>query len=109
MIRARDYFRRLIAVRFLAGEQDMNNVPALLYALGDPDLRICVEAHDGLRLISRKIDSMTISEKTRTNGLRDPDVLTAKESSECRVEFDQMKEQWTEWFLKIRPGAELLD
>ena len=109
MIRARDYFRRLIAVRFLAGEQDMDNVPALLFALGDPDLRICVEAHDGLRLISRKIDSMTISELTRTNGLRDPDVLKPKEESDCRIEFDQMKKQWTEWFLKIRPGAELLD
>jgi len=109
MIGARDYFRRLIAVRFLAGEQDMDNVPALIFALGDPDLRICVEAHDGLRLVSRKIDSMSISEKTRTNALRDPDVLKTQEKSDCRIEFDDMKKKWTEWFLKIRPGAELLD
>ena len=109
MIAARNYFRRLIAVRFLAGEQAMDNVPALLYALGDPDLRICIEAHDGLRLVSRKIDSMKLSELTRKNALRDPDALTAEENDSCRLEFNEMKREWTEWFLKIRPSAELLD
>ncbi len=34
MVAARNYYRRLIAVRFLGGEQDMDNVPALIYALG---------------------------------------------------------------------------
>ncbi len=109
MISARNYFRRLIAVRFLAGEQDMDNVPALIYALGDPDLRICLEAHDGLRLISRKIDSMAVTPLTRENARRDPGVLKADEENGCRVEFDSMKRRWTDWFLKIRPGAELLD
>ena len=109
MISARNYFRRLIAVRFLAGEQDMDNVPALIYALGDPDLRICLEAHDGLRLISRKIDSMEVSPRTRENAVRDPGVLASDEENSCRYEFDSIKEKWTDWFLKIRPGAELLD
>lgn len=109
MIAARNYFRRLIAVRFLAGEQAMDNVPALLYALGDPDLRICLEAHDGLRLVSRKIDSMKLSDLTRKNALRDPDALTGEESDSCRLELSEMKRSWTEWFLKIRPSAELLD
>jgi hypothetical protein len=109
MIAARNYYRRLIAVRFLAGEQAMDNVPALLYALGDPDLRICIEAHDGLRLVSRKIDSMKLSDLTRKNGLRDPDALTGEEDDSCRLELSGMKRDWTEWFLKIRPGAELLD
>lgn len=109
MVSARNYFQRLIAVRFLAGEQDMDNVPALIYALGDPDFRICLEAHDGLRLISRKIDSLKIADTVRTNARRDPDVLNAEEENQCRVEFDAVKRKWTEWFLKIRPGAELLD
>ncbi|MGI9497976.1 MAG: prenyltransferase/squalene oxidase repeat-containing protein [Mariniblastus sp.] len=109
MIAARNYYRRLIAVRFLAGEQAMDNVPALLYALGDPDLRICIEAHDGLRLVSRKIDSMKLSDLTRKNGLRDPDALTGEEDDSCRLEIGEMKRKWTEWFLKIRPSAELLD
>ncbi len=111
MIGAKSYFRRLIAVRFLAGEQDMDNVPALLYAMGDPDLRICLEAHDGLRLISRKIDSMKISETTRKNSVRDPGVLKKEPelNQSMRLEFNKLKREWTEWFLKIRPGAELLE
>jgi hypothetical protein len=109
MVSARNYFRRLIAVRFLAGEQDMDNVPALLFALGDPDFRICLEAHDGLRLISRRIDSLRVSPTTRTNARRDPDVLTDEEKAALREEFRSTKKQWTDWFLKIRPDAELLD
>lgn len=109
MISARNYFRRLIAVRFLAGEQDMDNVPALIYALGDPDFRICLPAHDGLRLISRKIESLKISDQTRKNAQRDPGVLQTDEANLCRIEFDAVKQKWTDWYLKIRPDAELLD
>ncbi|MFK7767507.1 MAG: hypothetical protein AB8B55_09825 [Mariniblastus sp.] len=111
MIGAKSYFRRLIAVRFLAGEQDMDNVPALIYALGDPDYRICIEAHDGLRLISRKIDSVALSESAIKNARRDPGVLKKEPELEAalRSEFNGIKKKWTSWFLKIRPGAELLE
>ena len=109
MVAARNYYRRLIAVRFLAGEQDMDNVPALIYSLGDPDFRICLEAHDGLRLISRRIDSLQVDELTSKNAVRDPGVLTAEEKIALRLEFNRIKKEWTEWFLKIRPDAELLD
>ena len=93
LVTDRNYFRRLIAVRFLAREQNMDNVPALLYALTDPDLRICHEAHNGLRLISRKLDTITVPPQGRA---AHNDFLTAKK-------------QWTAWFLSIRPDAELLD
>ena len=109
MVGAKDYYRRLIAVRFLAGEQDMENVPALIYALGDPDFRVCIEAHDGLRLISRKIDTMKLTPTTVKNARRDPDVIE-KEGLEddMRTEFRTMEKKWTAWFKKIRPDAELL-
>ena len=109
MIGANNYYRRLIAVRFLAGEQDMDNVPALIYGLGDPDFRIAIEAHNGLRLISRKIDSLSVSRSTQTNALRSPGVLTEDEKNLMQAEFGSVKKKWTNWFLKIRPGAELLD
>ncbi|MEM9941472.1 MAG: hypothetical protein AAF939_07760 [Planctomycetota bacterium] len=111
MIGAKNYFRRLIAVRFLAGEQDMDNVPALLYALGDPDFRICLEAHNGLRLVSRKIDSLTLSPDAVKNATRDPVVFQRDPAleSRLRIEFSEMKKKWTDWYLKIRPDAELLD
>ena len=50
MVGAKNYYRRLIAVRFLAGEQDMDNVPGLIYAVSDPDFRIAFEAHQGLEI-----------------------------------------------------------
>ncbi len=54
------------------------------------------------------INSMKVSGKTRTNAQR-YGVLEGEEESLCRIEFDSMKKQWTDWFLKIRPDAELLD
>ncbi|MEM9411259.1 MAG: HEAT repeat domain-containing protein, partial [Planctomycetota bacterium] len=91
LVSDRNYFKRRIAVKLLSRQQEMDNVPALIYALGDPDLRICQEAHNGLRLISRKLDSIPITDEP------------------TYAEYQNIKKQWTEWFLKIRPGAELLD
>ncbi|MEM7455785.1 MAG: hypothetical protein AAF456_15640 [Planctomycetota bacterium] len=91
LIKERNYYRRLIAVQILAAEQDMDNVIPLLYALGDPDLNICREAHDGLRLISRKIDSISVPVNA------------------TRADFDRVKQEWTDWFLQIRPDAKLID
>ena len=109
MIGAKNYYRRLIAVRFLAGEQDMDNAPALIYALGDPDFRIAIEAHNGLRLISRRIDTLKVSPLTERNAVRPPGILKEEEKSDLAIEFGSVKKKWTDWFLKIRPGAELLD
>lgn len=110
MVGAKNYYRRLIAVRFLAGEQDMDNVPGLIYAVTDPDLRIAFEAHQGLRLISRKIDSMKLSEQTIANARRDPDILKKNSPdliARMRGEFNSMEKKWSQWFLRIRPDAEL--
>ena len=110
MVGARNYYRRLIAVRFLAGEQDMDNVPGLIYAVSDPDFRIAYEAHQGLRLVSRKIDSMKLSKTTRDNARRDPGPLK-RDSPQVvalmRSEFNTMERRWSDWFLKIRPNAQL--
>ncbi len=95
MISEKNYYRRLVAIRFLSSEQDLDNVPALLYALGDPDPAIAVQAHNGLRLVSRKFDSIKYEDK----GNREDNLL----------EFARLKQRWTRWFLEIRPNAELLE
>ena len=95
MVGAENYFRRLIAVRILAAEQNLDNVPALLYAMGDPNNGIALEAHNGLRLISRKIDTFEY------NGSADEEKNT--------LQLAALKKKWTEWFLKLRPDADLLD
>jgi hypothetical protein len=80
-----EWFRRKVAVRFLAASQDLENVPALLYAMSDPVREIRVEAHNGLRLISRKIDAFPLSEEASM--------------AECLA----LKAKWTEWFKGLRP------
>ncbi len=104
MISDKNYYRRLIAVRFLAGEQDLGNVPALLYALGDPDYRIAYEAHNGLRLISRKIDSIALAPIAVPPLPADQKVL-----DQVKLEYQRVKTIWTDWYLKLRPNAKLLD
>ena len=91
LVKHRNYFRRLIAVKILAREQDMDHVPALLYALGDPDIRVAKEAHNGLRLISRKIEAFELPRKPSL------------------TDFQIVKRQWTDWYLQLRPNAELID
>ena len=91
LVKDKNYFKRLIAVRFLAGEQDLDNAPALIYALGDPDVRVAIEAHNGLRLISRKIDSIKLPEKP------------------TRGDLESVKQQWTSWYTKLRPSGKLFD
>lgn len=95
MISEKNYYRRLIAIKFLAGEQDMDNVPALLYAMGDPNPNIALQAHNGLRLTSRKFDTFVFDDKGNTD--------------DNLLELQRLKRKWTRWYLEIRPDAELLE
>jgi hypothetical protein len=108
MISSDNPYRRKIAIRLLAAEQDMDNVPALIYAMGDPEFDVCLEAHDGLRLISRRIDTMNLSAETRRKAA-DPYSVKSEDVAKMRAEFDKLKKGWTTWFLKIRPNAEFFD
>ena len=86
-----EMLRRLVAVKILASQQDLDSVPALLFALTDPSLEVCLEAHNGLRLISRKIDAFPLS------------------TAPTPAELLDVKQRWTQWFLRIRPDAVLMD
>lgn len=86
-----NFNKRLVAVRFLSSQQELDNVPALLFALTDPDIRICLEAHNGLRLISRKVDTIALSDKA------------------TKAELNAVRKTWTDWFLGIRPDAQLFE
>jgi hypothetical protein len=82
---------RLIAVRALARVRELDNVPLLIYALTDPDMRIVREADKGLRFISRKFDGVGLPEEPM------PPVVSGAIAA------------WKTWYLSIRPGAEFLD
>jgi hypothetical protein len=83
--------RRMVAIRLLASTQELESAPALIYALDDPVREVRHEAHNGLRLISRKIDSMRVS--------ADPTF----------EEFVSLKSRWADWYLRVNPGGTLLE
>jgi len=82
---------RLLAVQTISRARDLNNVPALIYALSDPDERIAKAARDGLRFISRK-----------TTGFSLPDKPTVAERKVA-------VERWKKWFLSVRPDGEFIE
>ncbi len=81
-----DAYKRLVAVRALSESRDLNNVPALIMAMKDDEDQIKTAAHIGLRFISRKMNSIKLSE-TPSEG----DFLAARK-------------QWIDWYKSIRPN-----
>ncbi|MBT4694299.1 MAG: terpene cyclase/mutase family protein [Planctomycetaceae bacterium] len=80
---------RRIAIRQFSRERGLDAVPTLLYALSDPDETATREARNALRFISRRLD-----------GFGMPDVPSATEKAEAI-------EKWRNWYLQVRPEAEL--
>jgi hypothetical protein len=82
---------RMVTVKALARVRDLDNVPLLIFAMSDPDVRIVREADRGLRYISRKFEGVGLPEEPKPG-----DVKSAIG-------------KWKEWYLSIRPTGELLD
>lgn len=80
---------RLLAVRALGRTGNLDYVPALLYALTDPDARIVLEARDGLRFTSRNF-----------KGYGPPDEFTEAQRFEAVA-------AWKNWYRSLRPTAVL--
>lgn len=87
----KSYEVRRVAVRALAKTRDLDNVPALIYALSDPDPRVAKEAEDGLRFVSRKLEGFDsvagVAPLQRTTAIY----------------------KWKEWYQSIRPDAVFSD
>jgi hypothetical protein len=91
LITDEDFHARFAAVKTLARSDDLDNVPALIYALTDGDGRIVHEANNGLRFISRKFMAHPLP----------PDPAIEQKWG--------VQAKWKAWFLSIRPDAEFLD
>jgi hypothetical protein len=87
LVRAESYQARLVAVKTLAKLRDLDNVPSLVYALSDPDLRVVREARDALRFTGRKFRGFGI-----------PDSPTERE-------LKAGIKAWKDWYRDIRPDA----
>jgi hypothetical protein len=82
---------RRVAARLLGRSDDLRVVPALIYALSDPDQSVRRYARDGLRFISRKFDGF---------GMPDDPTL---------AEVQQAQQKWREWYRGMNPKYVFLD
>lgn len=82
---------RLAAVKTLAKSRDLDNVPALIYALSDPNWLVVEAARDGLCFISRKFQ-----------GYGPLPNATSEEKQAAQA-------KWKQWYLAIRPDGQLMD
>ncbi len=82
---------RRLAVKALSHHRDLENVPVLIFALGDRDPQVMREARDALRFISRKFDGFGISD-TATEEEQDAGIMA-----------------WKDWYRSIRPDAKFLE
>ena len=89
---AGDYHVRMLAVTSLSKVRDLDNVPKLIFALTDPDPRVALQADRGLRFISRKVNGVGLPEFDPT-----------------KAQIKAAETAWKDWYLSIRPNAELLD
>ena len=82
------YQARLTAVQTLGNDRDLRNIPALIFALEDPDRRVSRAASDGLRFISRKIDGFGLS------------------ASPSEAEQERAVAKWKAWYESVQ-GAQV--
>ncbi len=80
---------RLLAVRLVTKLGELDYLPALIFALSDPDRRVVKKARDGLRAISRRLKGF---------GLDDFSV-----NHPTTEERNSAQEQWKRWYLSVRP------
>jgi hypothetical protein len=82
---------RRVAARLLGTSDELRVVPALIYALTDPDKPVQQYARDGLRFISRKFD-----------GFGMPDDATD-------ADVQQAQQKWRDWYRTMNPKYVFLD
>jgi hypothetical protein len=87
LLNARDFKARQIAAKMLGRSDDLDVVPALIYAIEDPDPRVPFLAEQSLRLISRQFETSHLPKKEKL-----------MEQDKARAAL-----QWKKWYQGIRP------
>ncbi|MCC9654237.1 hypothetical protein [Rhodopirellula halodulae] len=88
---SQSYQARRVAARLLGKSDEMRVVPALIFALSDPDTSVQRYARDGLRFISRKFEGFGMPNKPTD------------------VELRQAEKAWKEWYLTVNPKHLFVD
>ncbi|WP_231741660.1 prenyltransferase/squalene oxidase repeat-containing protein [Stieleria varia] len=92
LVRGSDKWQaRRVAARLLGTSDELRVVPALIFALSDPDLKVRQFARDGLRFISRKFEGYGMPDKPTEPQLR------------------AAQKKWRDWYRTMNPGYVFLD
>lgn len=90
---------RVAAVRALGRTRLIENCPALIIALADPNPIVVQEASIALRFVSRKTDTPSVPEAKSING----------EFNTNNIEYEQgvcrLHEFWSQWYRELRPDV----
>jgi hypothetical protein len=81
---------RRVAARLLGQSDEIRVVPALIFALDDPDTTVRTFARDGLRFISRKFEGFGMEIK--------------RGEKQDYGELRRVQRLWREWYLTMDPG-----
>ena len=88
---SRSWQARRVAAKTLGKSDEMRVVPAMIFALTDPDSMVKKFARDGLRFISRKFEGFGMPD--------DP----------SDVDVSAAQDKWREWYRTMHPGFVFLD
>lgn len=91
LVRTGDSRVKLLAIKALSTQRNLDNVPEFIDALSDDDVEVAMRARDALRKVSRKFVGF---------GLPDRPTLQQREYAAAR---------WKKWYRTIRPDAEFYD
>ena len=95
LLNAKEPKTRKIAAKLLGRGDDLDLVPALIYAITDPDPDVPRIAEQSLRLISRQLDTHNLPKEKGEK-------LSDQTKSKASV-------QWKKWFLSLRPDYVFVD
>ncbi len=88
---SRSWQARRVAAKLLGTSDELRVVPALIFALSDPDETVRRYARDGLRFVSRKFDGFGMPDEPDNSELR------------------QAQSKWRKWYQRADPSFVFLD
>ena len=93
LLRGGDAAQRVIAAKVLGRGDDLDMVPALIYALSDPDASVARYAENSLRILSRQLETYKIP-------------LGSDITAAHRLEAQKY---WQQWYQTVRPDFVFLN
>jgi hypothetical protein len=101
MVKNEHWQIRIVAVRALGQVRLIDNCPALIFALTDPNPDVVQEANIALQFVSRKTQTPAVPQARGSDGSIDTS------SDEYRRGIRTLYDYWSQWYMQLKPDAQL--